>query len=866
MTRQKRPEDDFAEEIRSHLQLEADRLQAEGLNPEDARAAARRAFGNVTAAEERFHDANAPFALDEVRQDLRHAARTMRANPAFTLTAVLTLAIGIGANTAIFSVVNAVLLRPLPYHDAGRLATLWTDDPKHDVHEEGVSYPTFNDWRTMSRSFQDLAFFSRANPVTLTSVYEPERVESAVVSANFFSVLGVRPELGRDFSPDDVQRRDRVIVLSHALWQRRFAGSPTAIGGVLEIDGTPWRVIGVMPSSVQFPSSDIQFWEQLTAFQRWRNVERERYSDWGRVVGRLKPSVSVGSAQAELTLIGQQLERKHPANGPAAGDFAGFGVSIVPLIVQITGRQLPFALWVLSGAVLFVLLIACVNVTSLLLARGAARGREIAVRHALGAGRARIVRQLLTESLLLAFLAEGLGVALAVWGMKILIAVAPSSLPRLDGVRIDASVFAFASVISLLAGVVFGLVPALRLSHMPQALTERAGQAQPGGRQLRSALVIGEFVLSAVLLCGAGLFIRSFQRVESIDPGFRHDGVLTMRVAAGGNDADAVPFYTQVIERLGSLPGVTAIGAIEDLLQRRNPDYQIVLPGSTTQSAEPISGDAVSPDYFQTVGIRLLKGRVFSDRDRGGQAVAIVNETMARHLWPGENAIGKQFREADGLPKHPWYSIVGVVADTRRQGLERQPIAQVFWPYFQRPSSTMDLAIRTTGDPTRLAPSVRHELRSIDKRTTVFNVSTLDHRLDDSLAPRRFQSWLLSVLAAIALGLAAIGIYALMHYSVAQRTAEIGIRMALGAQRQTILRMIIREGIALGSVGIAVGLVVSILVTRALSSLLFEVKPTDPVTFALVPAIMGVVAFLASFIPAWRAGRVDPLVAFRSGQ
>jgi predicted permease len=804
--------------------------------------------------------------LEQFADDLRHSGRVMRGSRGFMLTAVLTLAVGIGASTAIFSLVNAVLLRPLPYHDAGRLATLWTDDPKHDVHEEGVSYPTFNDWGSLNRSFDGLAFFSRANPVTLTSGNEPERVESSVVSADFLGVLGVRPELGRDFSPDDVQRREPVIVLSHALWQRRFGASPTAIGSTLEVDGVPRIVIGVMPASFQFPSSDVQLWEQLTGFRRWRNIEKDRYSDWGRVIGRLKPSVTVAAAQLEMGEIGQRLERAYPPSARDA-DFAGFGVNVVPLTVQITGRTLPLALWVLFGGVLFVLLIACVNVANLLLSRGAARERELALRHALGAGRARIVRQLLTESLLLALVAEAVGVGLAVLGVRLLVAFAPSGLPHLDAVRIDSSVLAFASVISLVASVLFGLMPALRLSKISHALARRAGQTDLAGRRLRALLVIGEFALSVVLLCGAGLFIRSFQRVQAIDPGFRAEGVLTMRVTAAGSDADAIPFYSQVIERIGSLPGVKSVGVVEDLLQRRNPDYQVMMLGHDARSSEPLSGDAVSPDYFKAAGVQLLKGRLLSDGDRGGPPVAIINETMARHLWPGEEPVGKQFREIDALPKHPWYVVVGVIADTRRQGLERQPIAQAFWPYFQRPSSTMDLVIRTSdANPTRLAPTVRQELRSIDKRTTVFHVSTLEHRLDESLSPRRFQSLLLIGLAAIALGLAAIGVYALMHYSVAQRTTEIGVRLTLGAQKSVIVGMIMREGLVLAAVGVTVGLVGALVVSRLLSTLLFDISATDPLTFGLVPTIMGAAAVLASSVPAWRATTVDPMLALRRGQ
>ena len=859
----KQREENLGRELRTHLELEAEERQEDGLPLEAARHSAQRSLGNLTLIKEDVRQMWTWISGERLIQDLCYAARTLRKSPMFTVAAVLTLALGIGANTAIFSVVNAVLLRPLSYKNPDRLAMIWTDDPRHDVHEEGVSYPNFEDWRTASHSFEDMAICSRNNPVTLTGGQTAQRADAAIVSGNLFAVLGVQPELGRAFSPDEVLHGDRVILLSHGLWQDRFGGSPDAIGKTLELDGAPWRVIGVMPASFQFPAAEVQLWQQLTSFRRWRNIQRERYSDWGRVIGRLRPGVTVTQAQAELNTIGKRLEHQYPPSGPDAGDFAGFSVNAVPLALQVTGRELPTALWVLFGAVLFVLLISCVNVANLLLARGASREREITLRHALGAGRGRILRQLLTESLMLACVAGALGMGVAVLAVRGLIASAPPNLPHLDQVRVDPGVLAFCACVSLLAVILFGLVPALRLSQGGSTLNRRGSHTTRQSVRMGSLLVVAEFALSSVLLCGTGLMIRSFLQAQAVQPGFQPSRVLTMRIAATGSDAAAVPFFGQILERVAALPGVTASGMIEDVLQRRNPDYQIMIAGRAGQSSEPVSGDAISPGCFETLGVRLLKGRLFTDRDKGGTPVAIINETMAQHLWPNQDPIGKQFREADGLPKHPWYSVVGVVADMHRQGLERQPIAQIFWPYFQRVSSTMDLVLRSASDPTTLTAAVREQVRSLDKNAPVFDASTLERRLDQSLSPRRFQSLLLGLLAAIALGLTAIGVYGLMHYSVALRTNEIGIRMALGAQAGEVLRMIIGQGMILALIGLVAGAAGSLLVTRMFSSLLFGVTATDPITFTLVPALIGAVALVACCVPAWRAARVDPTVALK---
>ena len=801
--------------------------------------------------------------VDTLRQDITYAARRLRRAVDFTAPALLTLAVGIGATTSMFSVVNGVLIRPLPYHDPERLVMLWTDDVSHNIHEEGVWYVNFEDWRTRGRSFEDMAICSRQIFATITDGPEPEEVQPAVVSANLFSVLGVRPLLGRTFSPQEVEDGERVVILSHGFWQRRFGGSPNALGQSVEISGTPWRVIGVMPASFQFPTAEIALWQQLTAFRAWPGLQHERYTDWGRVVGRLKPAVTVAHAQAEMSAIGDSLALAYPPVGPEAADFAGFNVRVVSLMLQVTGREVPRALWVMFGAVVFVLLIACANVANLLLARGTARARELAVRQALGATRGRLLRQLITESLLLAFLAGALGIGIAALTLNALTALGPSNLPRLKDVQMDVGVVVFALAISLLACVFSSVAPSVRLSRIA-ALNTRASRADVGTGRAQRLVVITTFALSSVLLCGAGLLIRSFLRAQAVDPGFRADGVLTMRVAARDSGPAAVDFFRRVLDRSRAIPGVIRAGIVEDVLQRRNPDYRVVLEGEPVQPTEALSGDAASPEYFEAVGVRLRKGRPFSDRDRAGSMpVAIVNETMARHFWHGTDPIGRRFRAADAAPDDQWLTVVGVIADMRRQGLEREPIAQVFWPHAQRPVSTADLVLRTAIEPAQLATAVRTGIREVDRRVPVSRIGTLNDRLDASLSSRRFQSALLILFSAIALGLAATGIYGLMHYTIALRTQEIGVRIALGAQAAEILWMILRQSIGVIAAGVAVGVTGALLLSRVLSSLLFGISPVDPVTFGTVPLLIAAVAMAACLLPARRAAKLDPIVALR---
>jgi putative ABC transport system permease protein len=815
---------------------------------------------------------------DEMIQDLRYGARMLIKYKGFTAAAVLTLALGIGANSAIFSVVNAVILRPLPYHEPDSLAILWTDDPKHEFHEAGTSYLNFADWRAQSKTFGDMAICSRGNPVIFAGADEQEQVMAEQVSANLFPLLGVNPLLGRAFSPDEEERGESVVVLSYGIWQRRFGADSDIIGKTLELRGAKFhssplfKVIGVMPANFYFPSKDTQLW--LPTVPRGR---QQRFNDLWRVIGRLKPNATFPQAQAEMTAIGQRLAQTYPTTDPG---FVGFGVNVTPLLDQVIGRNLRLALWVLLGAVGFVLLIACANVANLLLARGAARAREFAIRAALGAGQLRLLRQLLTESVTLSMGAGLVGFGLAVAGVRVLAVAAPPGIPRLDEVRLDYRALLFTLGLSLLVGILFGLAPAWKMSRSnPSEDLKEGGGITAGGlrlRQARGLLVIAECALAVALLTGAGLLIRSFQRLQSVDPGFRPEGVLLARVT--------LPYQAQaqVIERLAGLPGVQAVGVIEDFLIRRTPSYSIVVEGRALNPAGSETGqliDAyVSTGFFQAMGTPLLRGRFFSGQDvcrrthtgcvntSGVGAGVIINEALARRFFPDEDAVGKRFRLNTSPANAPdaWSTVLGVVGDMRRQGLEKQVVPQVYFPVnvWDFPSG-MDVMARASSDPLALAATIRQTIRSIDKKATILSVNTLDAHLGKLSAQRRLNTWLLALFATLALSLAAIGIYGLMHFAVAQRTHEIGIRIALGARSSDVTRLVIGQGMKMVFVGVAVGLVASLWLTSLMAHLLFEVSGTDPVTYCGVALLLVSVALVACYLPARKAAQVDPLVALR---
>lgn len=793
-------------------------------------------------------------------------------SPVFTVVVVLTLALGIGANTAIFSLVNALIVRPLPYADSGRIAVLWTDNTRQNLHEERTSYPNFEEWKNQNPVFEDLAFCTELT-VNLTGTDEPERIVSARVSTNFFSTMGVPVVLGRTFVSEEEQRGDRVVVLSHRLWQRHFGSMTEVIGKSLEIDGRNSKVIGVMPEGFEFPSTETQLWEALSLSPDWSHFKTARNRPLGIVVGRLKPKVTLSQAQVEMSLIGKRLEHEYPELAKNI-DFQGFGINVVPLSLQITGRSVRAGLWLSLGAVGFVLLIACINVTSLLFARGTSRERELAIRIALGASRTRLVHQLMIESAILSFTSGALGLILAKLGIGLLKSLGPSGVLRVDQIGIDSRVLAFTTGLSIIAGMLFGLAPAVRMTQSRPTESLREG-GRGLSRTLHSSrtqnlLVISEIALAVLLLTGAGLLVRSFLRIQSVDRGFQTDKVLVMRVVLPNSRSDIqqAQFYQRVLERLKSLPGVLASSTIDNFFLAYSPDITIIPEGNqawdTGQTLDQVMDDGVSPDYFKTVGVPFLKGRSFSDLDnRNSSPVAIINQTAARRFWPGEEPVGKRFKFGYEQPSDPWLTVVGVVGDMRRNGLDKQPIPQVFLPLSQHPARGVDLMVRSAGDPLALLPRVRSAVRSIDRNVPLFEVATLEQRLEAQTSSRRLQTLLMTLFAVFALVLATIGIYGLTYYGVAQRTHEIGIRMTLGAEARDVLFMIIREALTLVLIGLGVGLLSSLWLTQAISSLLYGVEATDPITLTLVSASLIGAGLMASYIPARRATKVDPMVALR---
>src|SRR5262249_55799925 len=697
------------------------------------------------------------------------------------------------------------------------------------------------------------------------------------VSANLFPLLGVKPALGRTISPNEEEVGERVVVLSYGLWQRRFGGAPDVIGKTLKIDGDAnsrkngprtSRVIGVAPPGFYFPNKETQLWEPATVYWRWKRESVERFMAearrWG-VVGRLKSHITMRQARAEMATIGRGLAQTYPTTNP---DFPGFAVNVVPLLDQITGKKLQLALWVLLGAVVFVLLIACVNVANLTLARGAAREREFAIRAALGASRARMLGQLLTESLLLAAGAGLLGLALAAAGLRALLLASLPGIPRLDEVRLDQSALLFTLGVSLLAGLFFGLAPAWKISKLRPQQALKENSIQSGGielRRTRSLLAVMECALAVALLTGAGLLIRSFFRLQAVNPGFKPEGVLLTRVLpplSVRSGAQAEAFFQQARERIAGIPGVQSVASTDDFLIRGSPDDSINIecrPPTSEGKTSQLNGANASPDFFRTLGAPLLRGRFFSSadalkkiqlvygppREQGQQPsaatterppaeAAIINETFARRFFPDEDPIGKRFYF--GPPtKIYWYEIVGVVGDMRRQGLEKEPIPEYFGPHL---GGAADVIARVNSDPLAFAASVREAIRSVNKSALILNMTTAEERLGELSAERRLNTWLLALFAALALTLAVVGIYGVLHYSVAQRTHEIGVRIALGAQSSDVLRLVIGQGMRLILSGVAIGLFAALALTRVMAHLLFEVGAHDPATFIGVALLL----------------------------
>jgi len=828
-------------------------------------------FGNATLAREDARMVWTFASVERVWQDVRYGARALVKHRSFTLIAVLTLAIGIGGSAVMFSVVDGVLLRPLPYRDPDRVMMLWTVDPVRGVREAGTSYPTFNDWRARSRAFSELAIW-HGFAANLTGVASPERVQGAFVAANGFTLLGVAPRIGRTFTEPDEASRAHVVVLSDRLWQRRFGGSPGAVGSTLEIDGREFEIIGVMPAGFYFPSKDVQFWlpSRLHALSMPNPIAGERswgnrFNDIWRVVGRLRPGVDVGDAQREMAAIGRQLAAEYPS--PFA-DFVGFDVEVVPLFQQLTGRSVQLGLWILMGAVGFVLLIACANVASLLLARGVAREREFAVRAAIGAGRGRLLRQLAIENGLLGLAAGIVGIAGAAAGVRLLVAYATTGIPRLDEVTLDLRVVLFSAAISLLASVLFGTAPAWRLSSGRASDTLRQGGVDTGGRgaqRIRQLLVIAESALALVLLAGAGLLIRSLALVQSVDPGFDAARVLLVRVnlplpPSPQWRTQEWAMFREIEDRIAAIPGVERVGTIQSFLNATGPDESITMEGSSSARSDVlVNVTDTTPGFFQAMGVPLVRGRFFRAREQNAPIV-IVNESFAKRFLPGQDPVGRRFKEGVPESKAAWQTIVGVVGDMHRQGLERTPLPEYFYCSSE---PTMDIAVRAHGNPIGLAPAVRDAIRAVYRSAVVLDAATVAETLGGLSAQRRFQTWLLSIFAVVALLLAVVGTYGVIHFAVAQRTQEIGVRVALGARPFDLMRLVLGQGLALAIAGTFAGLLGALSVTRVLQHLLFQVDPADPITLGTVAALLMAASLAACWLPARRAARVDPLVALR---
>jgi predicted permease len=803
--------------------------------------------------------------IETIVQDIRFALRTLRKSAGFTATAIPVLALAIGANTTMFSVLNAVLFRPLPYRSPEQLAMLWTEVPSQNLREGRSAYWNIEQWRTQTKSFADMAAFDPAS-VTLTSPDKTERISALRTTPNLLPLLGIQPVQGRIFSAEEADQRQRLALISNRFWHARFGGSLDAIGATIELDGVPSRIIGILPETSRFPQFSADVWEPHTMVPDWESARSVRGGGAWFVIGRLQQNVSFAQAQAEMNAVARRLDEQLPASQ------RNRGISVVPLTLQLTGTRTRLALWMLWAAVVCVLLIAASNVASLSLARSAGRDREMAIRASLGASRSRIVRQLLAESVTLAFVSGLLGLLIAQAGIRLILAINPGDLNRLNEIGLDPRALGWASAICLLTGILVGVAPAITVARRnlrASAQGARGMSSTAATRRIRRALVVTEFALAVILLIGAGLLIRSLRSVENVDPGFRIERVLSVQLAIPRFSATALrtDFYNRILEETESMPGVESAGIIGDLFIGGNPEQTVTAEGNgqTTSERLRFRRDEVSAGFFKTVGTQLLEGRVFSVNDGADSTrVAIVNEVMARRLWSGRDPVGERFRLGTENSDTPWFTVVGVVGNMRRQGLEKEPIAQMFEPLAQNPSRLATLLVRTSiDDPFRIVGPLQAAVRRVDKYAPVYGVATLENRLDGFLAQRRFQTSLLIGFSLVALLLAAVGIYGLIQYSMTTRTHEIGIRIAVGAPTGEIFRMMLGEGLRLTLMGLVLGLIGALGLARVGSSLLFGVSATDPFTFLTVSLLLSGVAMAACYFPARRAMKVDPVVALR---
>jgi predicted permease len=865
---------EFGEELESHLQMHIEDILRQGHTPEEARRQALIKLGGIEQTKERYRYQRRIPLFETLAQDLRFGLRRLGKRPGFTLIAILTLALGVSANTAIFTLINAALLRPLPYKDAERIAVLSTI--RRDTGEaRSSSYPDFLDWRNQNTVFERLAAYTSAS-FSLSASDVLERVNGELVSAEYFPLLGVQAASGRTFLAEEDRTPDthRVALVGHGLWQRSFGGSPTLVGQTIQLSAVNYTVIGIMPEGFRGISDQAEIWLPMMMVSSVRRASslQEREQRWHSIIGRLKPAVTLAQARAEMEAITSRLEQEYPNSNSNRG--AG-----ITLLHERYFGNLQLTLWVLLGAVGCVLLVACANVANLQLQQAAGRASEIAVRLALGATPRRLVQQLLTESLLLAFIGGGLGVLLAFWSVDFLIKLSPMTFPSFVKLTVDGRVLGFSLLLSMLSGVMFGLAPALQA--VKPALNETlktGGRNSSGGlgrNRLLSALVVSEIALALTLLIGAGLMIRSLQRLQAVDPGFNSEGLLTMQVSLPMQTyqrEQVVIFSQQLRERLQAMPGAQSVTVASDLpLCGDTSGGPVELEG---QSATPAGGETrmyrhrVTQGFFSALGIPLIKGRDFTDGDQAqAPGVAIISEAMARRYWPNEDPIGKRLREDSrgSATPAPWLTIVGVVGEVKYRGLPHNPNTDpdVYFPLPQAPIRDLYLAVRSNADTGNLVGAVRAELQKLDPSLPVYGVRTMEERLANQTRQSRFSAWVLGIFGAIALVLAAVGIYSVMSYAVEQRSREIGIRVALGAGAGDVLKMVIRQGMKLALLGIVLGLGMALVLTQLMKQLLSGMATVDPPTYTVLASILTVVALLACWIPARRATQVDPIIALR---